>query len=69
MQNPAPMTLGNMRANGVQKLAARCLGRGCNHFRVLDVSAYSTRKIISCASAKLTMFAGGTPRWYHSARR
>jgi len=30
----APMTLGNMRANGVRTLAAWCLGRGCNHFRV-----------------------------------
>jgi hypothetical protein len=34
------MTLANMRANGVQTLAAWCLGRGCNHHRVLDVSAY-----------------------------
>jgi hypothetical protein len=31
----------NMRANGVRTLAAWCLGRGCNHFRVLDVSAYA----------------------------
>jgi hypothetical protein len=31
--------LANMRANGVRTLAARCLGRGCNHYRVLDVSA------------------------------
>jgi len=30
----APMTLGNMRANAVRTLAAWCLGRGCNHFRV-----------------------------------
>jgi hypothetical protein len=28
MQNPTPMTLGNMRANGVRTLAAWCLGRG-----------------------------------------
>ena len=34
------MTLGNMRANGVLTLAAWCLGRGCDHFRVLDVSGY-----------------------------
>jgi hypothetical protein len=26
-----PMTLGNMRANGVRTLAAWCLGRGCKH--------------------------------------
>ena len=41
MQPPTPMTLGNMRANGVRTLAAWCLGRGCNHFRVLDVSGYA----------------------------
>ena len=36
----APMTLGNMRTNAVRTLAAWCLGRGCNHHRVLDVSDY-----------------------------
>jgi hypothetical protein len=41
MQPIAPMTLGNMRANGVRTLAAWCLGRGSNHFRVLDVSGYA----------------------------
>jgi hypothetical protein len=41
MQNPDFMALGNMRENGVRTLAAWCLGRGCNHFRVFDVSAYS----------------------------
>src|SRR5271166_6111228 len=34
-----PMTLGNMRANGVRTLDAWCLGRDCHHHRVLDVSA------------------------------
>src|SRR5450830_1925671 len=37
---PAPMTLGNMRANGVRTLAASCLGRDGNHHRVLDMSGY-----------------------------
>jgi hypothetical protein len=37
---PLPMTLGNMCANGVRTLAAWCLGRACNHFRVVDVSNY-----------------------------
>jgi len=31
MQKPSPMTLGNMRANGVRTLAAWRLGRGCDH--------------------------------------
>jgi hypothetical protein len=34
------MTLGNMRANGVRTLAEWCLVRGCDHFRLLDVSGY-----------------------------
>jgi hypothetical protein len=44
MQNPTYITLGSIRANGVQTLAAWCLGRGCNHFRVLDVSRYLDEK-------------------------
>jgi hypothetical protein len=32
------MTLGNMRENGVLTLAVWCLGRGCNHRSILDVS-------------------------------
>jgi hypothetical protein len=36
-----PITLGNMHENGVHNLAAWCLGRGCNHYRVINVSAYA----------------------------
>jgi hypothetical protein len=32
------MPLGNMRANSVHSLAVWCLGRGCNHHSILDVS-------------------------------
>jgi hypothetical protein len=32
MNRLAPMTLGNMRSNGVRTLAAWCLGRGCDHY-------------------------------------
>jgi len=35
-----PMTLGNMRANGVRMLGAWCLGRGCYHQRVVNVERY-----------------------------
>jgi hypothetical protein len=42
---PAPMTLGNMRANGVRTLAAWCLGRVCVRHRVLDVSGYPDEKL------------------------
>jgi len=37
--NGPPMTLGNMRANGVRTLDAWCLGGDCHHHRTLDVSA------------------------------
>jgi hypothetical protein len=37
-QAPAPMTLGNMRTNGVRTLAIHCGGRRCNHEAILDVS-------------------------------
>jgi hypothetical protein len=39
-QAPTPMTLGNMRQNGVHTLAVWCDVRGCNHEAVLDVSGY-----------------------------
>jgi hypothetical protein len=38
----APMTLANMRQNGVRNtLAVYCGGRWCDHHRVLDVSGYA----------------------------
>jgi hypothetical protein len=37
---PAPMTLGNMRANGVHTLSVWCLGRGCGRHRVIDMERY-----------------------------
>ena len=40
----ASMTLANMRAKGVQTLAAWWLGCGCNNHRVLDVSTYPDEK-------------------------
>jgi hypothetical protein len=36
----SPMTVGNMRANGVRTLAVYCLGRGRGYSAVLDVSTY-----------------------------
>jgi len=33
-----PMTLGNMRQNGVRLIAVYCLGRRCDHQAVLDVN-------------------------------
>ena len=39
-QAKAPLTLRNMRENGVRTLDVWCAGRGCNHHRVLDVEDY-----------------------------
>ena len=35
-----PMTLGNMRANGVRSLAIRCRALWCNHEAILDAGTY-----------------------------
>jgi hypothetical protein len=35
-----PMTLGNMRDLGVQRLVATCLSDACRHQGLIDVSAY-----------------------------
>ena len=34
------MTLGNMRALGVQRLLASCLNDACRHTALIDVSSY-----------------------------
>jgi hypothetical protein len=38
---PTPMTLGNMRANGVNTLEAWCLAQGCGHSAILDVAGFA----------------------------
>jgi hypothetical protein len=42
MKRPAgpAMTLGNMRALGVQRLVASCLNPSCRHEALIDVSKY-----------------------------
>jgi hypothetical protein len=35
-----PMTLGNMRRLGVQRLVATCLNNACRHQGLIDVSKY-----------------------------
>jgi hypothetical protein len=35
-----PMTLGNMRKLGVQRLIASCLNDACRHTALIDVSSY-----------------------------
>jgi hypothetical protein len=39
-----PMTLGNMRELGVQRLLVSCLNHACRHSALLDVSSYPLRR-------------------------
>jgi hypothetical protein len=55
------MTIGNMRANGVQTLVAWCLGRDCNHFRLLDVSGYADDVPVPSTICDLTPMAQSDP--------
>jgi hypothetical protein len=48
-----------MRANGVRTLAAWCLGRGCNHFRALDVSNYPDDEAVPSFGLRLRCEACG----------
>jgi len=41
MQNPTPMTLGNMRANGVRSLLVNCLNVNCRHESIVNVDGLS----------------------------
>ena len=67
------MTLGNMRANGVPTLAAWCLGRGCNHYRILDVSDYADDVPVPSFGSRLVCTVCGTigadarPNWQERA--
>ena len=55
--NAAPMTLGNMRANGVHTLAVWCLGRGYDHNSILTVDGYPGEMLVQ--SFRPRRYAGG----------
>jgi len=46
-----PMTLGNMRANGVRALAIRCGALWCNHETILDVDAFADGVVVPSCQA------------------
>src|SRR5262245_40664747 len=70
-----PMTLGNMRSLGVERLLVSCLNQACRHEVVFDVSSYpddmdvqslAPRMICSkCGGEK----AFGRPNWKLQAPR
>ena len=54
-----PMTLGNMRANGVRSLAITCGALWCHHCGVLDVSAYSNDVTVPSFGSRMVCTACG----------
>jgi hypothetical protein len=44
MQTPSPMTLGNMRENGVGSLLVTCSNVTCRHEKIVNVDAYGARQ-------------------------
>ena len=71
---PAPMTLGNMRANGVRTLAVYCGAHGCNHSAILDVDhcpddmpvpAFGPRMVCTICGA---IGADARPNWQDRAQ-
>jgi len=64
-----PMTLGNMRELGVQRLLVSCLNQACGHEVVFDVSSYpGDMEIRSLARRMICSKCGGErafvrPNW------
>jgi hypothetical protein len=48
-----PMTLGNMRALGAQRLLVSCLNHECRHDALLEVSGYPTETEVSSFAARM----------------
>jgi hypothetical protein len=48
-----PMTLGNMRELGVQRLVASCLNDACRHVGLVDVSSYPAETEIPYFSSRV----------------
>ena len=56
-----PMTLGNMRSLGVQRLIASCLNDACRHTAPIDVSSYPAETEILYFSSHVVCDKRGTP--------
>jgi hypothetical protein len=55
----AAVTLGNMRATGVRMLAIACLGRGCYHQAILDVTEFDDDVPVPAFGARMVCTACG----------
>ena len=69
-----PMTLGNMRANGVRTLSVSCGNIDCNKRTVLDVAAYADDTPVPSFGPRLRCAACGhlgadaRPNWTERAK-
>ena len=69
-QHGPPMTLGNMRELGVQRLLTSCLNDGCRHTTLIDVLSYPAETEIpyfkahvvcaKCGRSRADLSASGT---------
>jgi hypothetical protein len=73
MNSPAPMTLANMRENGVRSLAITCGAVWCHHDAVIDVSAYPDRMTVPSFGPRMVCTVCGAigadaqPNWNERA--
>src|SRR5262245_52013460 len=58
----APMTLGNMRDLGVQRLIASCLNDACRHVALIDVSSYPAETEIPYFKSRVVCAKCGSRR-------
>jgi hypothetical protein len=71
----APMTLGNTRALGVQRLIASCLNTSCRHDGLIEVFGYPPETEITYFSKKVVCAKCGPrgrhidirPNWKHTS--
>ena len=56
-----PMTLGDMRELGVQRLLVSCLNRECRHEALLDVSSYPGDMEVSSFTRRMICSKCGGP--------
>jgi hypothetical protein len=72
-----PMTLGNMRHLGVQRLVASCLNDACGHQGLIDVSIYPddnevpsfARKVVCAKCAARGRHIDVRPNWKEQLTR
>ena len=71
---PSPMTLGNMRANGVHTLGVRCMAFACHHETTLQVNAYGDDIPVPAFGSRMVCTRCGAigadvrPNWHERAQ-